>query len=105
MVDSNGCLEYFGNGRNADFFAEPLSDASQLIVPAISIFEVFKRVLVQRNEAAALQAAALTQQGRVVPLDDALAVAAAKLSFDVSCQWLTASCLPRRASPTPFCGH
>jgi predicted nucleic acid-binding protein len=52
-------------------------------VPAVSIFEVFKRVLSQRDEAAALQVAALMRQGRVVPLDEALALSAAKLSFDL----------------------
>jgi predicted nucleic acid-binding protein len=83
VVDSSGWLEYFGNGSNADFFAPPLADAGALIVPAISIFEVFKRVLVQRDEAAALQAAALMQQGRVIPLDEALALSAAKLSVDL----------------------
>jgi predicted nucleic acid-binding protein len=83
VVDSSGWLEYFGNGSNADFFAPPLADTGALIVPAISILEVFKRVLVQRNEAAALQAAALMQQGRVIPLDEALALSAAKLSVDL----------------------
>lgn len=81
VVDSSGWLEYFGNGSNADFFAGPLGDSEKLIVPALSVFEVFKRVLLQRDEAAALQAAALMQQGQVVPLDAALAMAAAQLSF------------------------
>jgi predicted nucleic acid-binding protein len=83
VVDSSGWLEYFANGSNADFFAAPLADTSALIVPAISIFEVFKRVLSQRDEADALQVAALMRQGRVVPLDEALALSAAKLSFEL----------------------
>jgi toxin FitB len=83
VVDSSGWLEFFGNGANADFFAGPLAEPQKLIVPALSIFEVFKRVLHQRDEAAALQAAALMQQGQVVPLDAALAIVAAKLSFDL----------------------
>ncbi len=62
VVDSSGWLEFFGNGTNADFFAGPLAEPQKLIVPALSIFEVFKRVLQQRDEAAALQAAALMQQ-------------------------------------------
>jgi len=70
-------------GSNADFFAEPLADAAGLIVPAISIFEVFKRVLQQRGEAAALQAAALMQQGRVEVLDASLAMVAARLSQEL----------------------
>ncbi len=83
VVDSSGWLEYFADGANADFFAEALSEPDALIVPAISIFEVFQRVLKQRDEAAALQAAALMQQGRVVPLDESLALSAARLSCDL----------------------
>lgn len=83
VVDSSGWLEYFGDGPNAAFFAGPLAKAEELIVPAISVFEVFKRVLQQRDEASALQAAALMQQGRTVALDPALAMAAAKLSYEL----------------------
>jgi predicted nucleic acid-binding protein len=60
-----------------------LRDTARLIVPALAVFEVFKCVLQQRDENAALQAAALMQQGRVVPLDTKLALAAAKLSVDL----------------------
>jgi toxin FitB len=84
VVDSSGWLEYFGDGPNAEAFAEPLAQPEELIVPAISIFEVFKRVLQQRDETAAIQAAALMQQGRTIALDGSLAMAAAKLSFDLA---------------------
>lgn len=83
VVDSSGWLEYFGEGANADFFAGPLADTAELLVPSISVFEVFKRVLQQRGEAAALQAVALMKQGREVPLDDTLAMQAARLSHDL----------------------
>ena len=80
VVDSFGWLEYFANGPNADFFAPAIEDTGNLIVPSISIFEVFKRVLQQRGESDALQAAALMQQGRVVDLDVFIALEAAKVS-------------------------
>ncbi len=79
---ASGWLEYFGNGRNAEFFSAPLSDAESLLVPAISIYEVFKRVLADRGESAALQAAALMQQGQVVELSAASALVAARLSVE-----------------------
>lgn len=82
VVDSSGWLEYFADGPNAEAFAEPLAQPEELVVPAISIFEVFKRVLQQRDETAAFQAAALMQQGRVIALDSSLAMSAAKLSVD-----------------------
>lgn len=80
LVDSSGWLEYFADGPNADFFAGPIK-SKQLVVPTISIAEVFKRVLQQRSESAALQATALMQQGEVVPLDLPTAVNAAKLGL------------------------
>lgn len=84
VVDSSGWLEYFGDGPNAEAFAAPLAQPGELVVPAISVFEVFKRVLQQRDETAAIQAAALMQQGRVIALDGSLAMAAAKLSVDLA---------------------
>jgi predicted nucleic acid-binding protein len=82
VVDSSGWLEYFANWPNADFFAPAIEDTGNLIVPSISIFEVFKRVLQQGGESDALQAAALMQQGRVVNLDVFIALEAAKVSND-----------------------
>jgi predicted nucleic acid-binding protein len=82
VVDSSGWLEYFANGPNADFFAPAIEDTSNLIVPSMSIFEVFKRVMQQRGESDALQAVALMQQGRVVDLDFSIALHAAKVSID-----------------------
>lgn len=55
VVDSSGWLEYFANESNADFFAPAIEDTSNLIVPSITIFEVFKRVLQQKGEGKALQ--------------------------------------------------
>jgi len=82
LVDSCGWLEYFADGPNAQFFTPPIEDTKALIVPAICIFEVFKRVFQQRGEDSALQAAALMHQGRLVSLDDRVALHAAKCSID-----------------------
>ena len=82
LVDSCAWLEYFADGPNADFFASPIEDTKSLIVPAICIFEVFKRVYQQRGENAALQAVALMHQGKIMALDDICALLAAKCSID-----------------------
>ena len=83
VVDSSGWLEYFADGPNADFFAPAIERPTSLLVPSISLLEVFKRVLQQRDESAALQAAALMHQGRVVDLDGAIALTAARLGADL----------------------
>lgn len=81
LVDSCGWLEYLAEGPNASFFAEPLENIDSLIVPSICILEVFKRILQQRSQAEALQVATSMQQGKVVPLDVDLALAAASLGL------------------------
>lgn len=80
VVDSSGWIEYLVGGPNADFFAAPLSDAAVLVVPALSLFEVYRWVLRERGREAALTVAASMRQGRVVPLDAELAIEAAELA-------------------------
>ena len=80
VVDSSAWLEYFANGPGADAFAPPIEDVEALVVPSITLFEVFKRVVQQRDEDAALRCVAVMQQGRVVDLDAALAIDAAAAS-------------------------
>ena len=83
VVDSSGWLEYFADGPNAPFFADAVEATGELIVPTISLYEVFKRVLQQRGENDALEAVALIMQGEVVILDVTLALSAARLSSDL----------------------
>lgn len=83
LVDSCGWLEYFADGPNAGFFAKPIEDTDNLLVPAICILEVFKRVLVQRGEQDALQAVAAMQDAKVAHLDMAVALTAARISADL----------------------
>jgi predicted nucleic acid-binding protein len=83
VVDSSAWLEYFANGPNASFFTPPIEDLERLIVPSVTIYEVFKRVLQQRDEGQALQAVATMQQGTVVNLDERIAVNAARVSVDL----------------------
>ena len=81
VVDSSGWLEYFADGPNAAFFAPPIEDPAELLVPSVSLYEVFKRVLQQRDETEALKAVALMQQGRIVDLSVALSLSAARISI------------------------
>jgi predicted nucleic acid-binding protein len=83
IVDSSGWLEYFADGPNAGRFADPLSNVAELLVPSITLYEVFKVVCRQRGEDSALQAVAMMQQGRVVELSSSISLLAAKLSLDV----------------------
>jgi predicted nucleic acid-binding protein len=82
VVDSSGWLEYLADGPNADFFANSILATAALLVPTLSLYEVFKRVLQQRGENDALQAVALMQQGTIVELNTSLALSAARISLN-----------------------
>lgn len=84
LVDSSGWLEYFADGKNAKNFAAPIQDTKNLIVSAINIYEVFKKVLFQTDENSALQAIAIMQQATVVDVDSQIGIEAAKISTEYS---------------------
>jgi predicted nucleic acid-binding protein len=81
IVDSSGWLAYFADEPNAKYFLIPLNDAASLVVPTVTIYEVFKVVLRESGENDALQAAVAMQKGTVVDLTVPLATAASKLSL------------------------
>ena len=81
VVDSSGWLEYFAGGPNAEFFAAAIEDTEHLVVPVVSLYEVFKRIAIQRGEGDALRAIALMQQGEVVDLTASLALEAARIGL------------------------
>jgi len=81
IVDSSGWLAYFADEPNAKHFLTPLNDTASLVVPTVTIYEVFKVVLRESGENEALQAAVAMQKGAVVDLTAALAIAASKLSL------------------------
>lgn len=73
VVASSGWLQFFGDGPNPSFFAPAIQKPADLLLPTVSIYEVFKRILQQKEETDALRAVAAMQQGSVLPLDEGLA--------------------------------
>lgn len=84
IVDSSGWLEYFSGGKNASRFIPPLKDQKSLVVPVITIYEVFKVMLREAGEEAALQAASAMQRAHVVELTPQRAMSAAAASLQHS---------------------
>ena len=82
IVDSSGWLAYFADEPNAKHFLLPLSDSDLLVVPVITIYEVFKVILRESGENEALQAVAAMRKGKVVDLSAQLAIAASRLSIE-----------------------
>lgn len=77
VIDSSAWLSYFAGDDNAAVFSRPIENIEKLIVPSITITEVFKCVLRQRGEDMALECIAHMEQGKLVSLDGAIAIDAA----------------------------
>jgi hypothetical protein len=82
VVDSSAWLEYFGDGPAAPEFARAVETPDELVVPALALFEVFKRMTQIRDDATALEAIGVMLQGRVVDLSATLVLEAARVSLD-----------------------
>jgi predicted nucleic acid-binding protein len=82
LVDSSGWLEYLTDGKNAKFFAAVIENTDELIVSVINIYEVYKKVLVEKDENTAIQVVGLMQQAKVVDVTPLIAIQAAKYSSE-----------------------
>jgi predicted nucleic acid-binding protein len=83
IIDTSGWLEYLADSPTAHHFADAIEDTATLLVPVIVVYEVFKKVRAAVDESRALTVAAQLRQGRVVVMDEALALLGARLSSDL----------------------
>jgi len=81
LVDSSGWLEYFADGKNAEHFAPVINDTERLIVSTINLYEVYKKVISERDEDDAIQAIAMMAQAKVFEITASIAMQAAKTSY------------------------
>jgi toxin FitB len=79
VVDSSCWLEYFAGSKVGDAVAGAIEDIPLLVIPSITLYEVFKKLLSETNEDQALLAVAHMKQGRVIELDADLAIYSAKI--------------------------
>ena len=82
VVDSSCWFEYFAGSSVGDAVSPVLEDLENLIVPSITIYEVFKKLLIETDEDRALLAVAHMKQGRLIELDGDLSIYAAKIGKD-----------------------
>lgn len=84
VVDSSAWLEYFAGTPRAKHFAAAIEDTENLIVPAVVLYEVCKKIRRERGEDAALQAAAALQSGTLCEIDANLALEASRLNLPLA---------------------
>jgi toxin FitB len=81
VVDSSGWIEYLSGGPNEAFFSEPIEDEASLLVPTLSLFEVYRHLLRHVGRDEGLTVVAAMRQGTMVDLDDHLAMDAAEMGI------------------------
>ena len=84
VVDSSAWLEYFADTPRARLFAAAIEDTRRLVVPVITVYEVFKKVRRERGDDEALQAVAAMLHGRIVEVDVTLALEAGQLDLPLA---------------------
>ncbi len=82
LVDSSGWIEFLGDGPLADRFAPYFEWEERLVVPAIVLYKVYKKLLSVRGSTAADRFLSAALRARVVPIDERLALLAARISLD-----------------------
>ncbi|MDR1895012.1 MAG: type II toxin-antitoxin system VapC family toxin [Spirochaetales bacterium] len=82
IIDSSFWLEYFAGTNAGNIISKPIENTTDLIIPSITLYEVFKKLLLETTEDDALFCIAHMKQGKIVNLNDELSLSAAKLSIE-----------------------
>jgi predicted nucleic acid-binding protein len=81
VIDSCGWIEYLGKGPKSAVYKKLFAKPSEIIVPTIVLFEVYKKVLREFGEKTALVVVSSMKNMTVAPLDEPTALLAADLSI------------------------
>ncbi len=98
VLDSSCWLEFFSNSERADLYAEVIEKTAQLVVPMITIYEVYKVALREFGVAHANQAVALMREGRVIDIDLNLTLSAAASGLPLADSLIYATAQAQRAT-------
>ena len=82
LVDSVGWIEFFIDGPLASEYAKYLQKPSEVIIPTIVLYEVYKKIKNEKNEEAALMAVSTMQNAHIIPLTEELSLSAADVSLE-----------------------
>ena len=81
IVDSSCWLEFFAGTATGDKVSDVIEDTASLYVPSITLYEVFKKLLIETDEDKAILAVAHMKQGKVIELDSDLAINSARIGL------------------------
>jgi predicted nucleic acid-binding protein len=98
VVDSSGWLEYFADTPRASLFAPAIQNVGNLIVPTITMYEVFKKFCRARGEHDGLRAVRFMERGRVIELDSTLAIEPARFRLPLGDSIIYATAVRHQAT-------
>jgi predicted nucleic acid-binding protein len=82
LLDSSCWLEYVSDSPLAGVLEPVIKNTKELIVPSITIYEVVKKLLLEKDQDYALNIARQMMQGTVVDLDGDLGMYSAMIGKD-----------------------
>lgn len=82
LVDTCGWIEWLTNGTLSDKYEPFFDQITAMLVPTSIQYELYKWVVRQKGIQLALEAVALTEQARVIPLSTSIALSAADFSAE-----------------------
>jgi len=80
IVDSSCWLEYLMDSEIGVNIAKVIENSGELIVPTITLYEVYKKLLAEKGEEYALDVVSYMQTGTVIDLNSGLSLLAAQIS-------------------------
>ena|SRR3990167_3706922 len=80
LVDTCGWIEWLTNGKLANVFEPYLKELSELVIPTLVQYELYKWICREKDSVLGLEVMGMTENGCVIPLDTSLALYAADLS-------------------------
>ncbi len=82
LVDTCGWIEWLTNGVLSSQYEPYFNQVDSMLVPTSVQFELYKWVTRKKGIQLALEAIALTEQARVIPLSTSITLAAADISAE-----------------------
>ncbi|GHT96257.1 hypothetical protein FACS1894141_6200 [Spirochaetia bacterium] len=80
IIDTSCWIEYLMNSDIGMQVAPLAENPGELVVPTITIYEVYKKLLAEKDEKYALAVVSYMQTGAVIDLNAALCLSAAQIS-------------------------
>jgi len=81
IVDSSCWLEYLMDTEIGAAIASIIETPSELFVPTITLYEVYKKLLTEKGEEYALDVVSYMQNGTLIELNAELSLSAAQISL------------------------